>query len=85
MKTSTRKYVAEGVGTFVLVFGGVGSALFVGHWALSQLWMFVLAPVVGAVIAAGVHKFINSDDVVISVRDAETALESQQNERAARA
>jgi aquaporin Z len=60
----------------------IGPALFVGHWAISQLWMFILAPVVGAVIAAGVYKAINSDDVVISVSDAEAALESQQNERA---
>lgn len=60
----------------------IGPAVFVGHWALSQLWMFIVAPAVGAMVAAGVYKVISSDDVVISVRDAEAALESQQNERA---
>src|SRR5690242_1685861 len=30
MSTAMRKYVAEGIGTFVLVFGGVGSAVLAG-------------------------------------------------------
>jgi aquaporin Z len=33
-----------------------GPALFVGGWALSQLWMFWIAPMVGAVAAGAVHK-----------------------------
>ena len=37
-------------------------ALFVGDWALSQLWLFWLAPVVGAVIAGIVHKALLADD-----------------------
>jgi aquaporin Z len=28
-----------------------GPALFVGGWALSQLWMFWLAPIMGAILA----------------------------------
>jgi len=28
-----------------------GPALFVGGWALQQLWLFWLAPIVGAVLA----------------------------------
>ena len=37
-------------------------ALFVGDWALSQLWLFWLAPIVGAVIAGIVHKALLADD-----------------------
>lgn len=33
-------------------------ALFVGDWALSQLWLFWLAPIVGAIIAGVVYKCV---------------------------
>lgn len=32
-----------------------GPALFVGGWALSQLWLFWFAPIVGAAVAAGAY------------------------------
>jgi len=35
-----------------------GVALFVGDWAVGQLWLFWLAPIVGAVIGAGAYRFI---------------------------
>ncbi len=35
-----------------------GVAVFVGGWALSQLWLFWVAPVVGGVLGAGVYRFI---------------------------
>jgi aquaporin Z len=38
-----------------------GVALFVGDWALGQLWLFWVAPVVGAVLGALVYRFIASD------------------------
>ncbi len=37
-------------------------ALFVGDWALSQLWLFWLAPIVGAAIAGIVHRALLADD-----------------------
>jgi aquaporin Z len=33
----------------------IGPALFVGGTALSQLWVFIVAPIVGGLIAAGVY------------------------------
>ena len=33
-----------------------GPALFVGGWALSQLWLFWVAPIAGAVVAGIVHR-----------------------------
>ena len=38
-----------------------GPALFVGDWALDQLWMFWLAPIVGALIAGFVWKWFEKE------------------------
>jgi aquaporin Z len=38
-----------------------GVAVFVGGWAVEQLWLFWVAPIVGAVIGARVHRFIETD------------------------
>ena len=35
-----------------------GVALFVGDWALAQLWLFWVAPIVGALLGAVVYRFI---------------------------
>jgi aquaporin Z len=37
-------------------------ALFVGGWALAQLWLFWLAPLLGALLAGGVTRWLDSDD-----------------------
>ncbi|MCG9695908.1 aquaporin Z [Shewanella sp. Isolate11] len=34
-----------------------GPALFVGDWAVSQLWLFWVAPIAGAIIAGVIYKF----------------------------
>jgi len=39
-----------------------GPALFVGDWALSQLWLFWLAPLIGAVLAGVVYKSLLEGD-----------------------
>jgi aquaporin Z len=40
-----------------------GPALFVGGWALRQLWLFWLAPILGASLAGAVHRFFSGDPV----------------------
>lgn len=40
----------------------ISQAIFVGDWAVSQLWVFVIVPVVGAVLAGFVYKFLKSDN-----------------------
>lgn len=35
-----------------------GTALFVGDWAIGQLWLFWLAPIVGAILGALIYKVI---------------------------
>ena len=39
-----------------------GVAIFVGDWALAQLWLFWVAPIAGALLGAVVYKFIGSTD-----------------------
>jgi aquaporin Z len=38
----------------------MATAVYVGDWALAQLWLFWLAPIVGAVMGAYVYKFLGS-------------------------
>ncbi|HEV7380325.1 MAG TPA: aquaporin, partial [Dyadobacter sp.] len=40
----------------------ISQAVFVGGWALEQVWLFIVAPIAGAALAAVVYKFINTDD-----------------------
>ncbi|MBS0440978.1 MAG: aquaporin Z [Proteobacteria bacterium] len=39
-----------------------GVALYVGDWALAQLWAFWVAPIVGALLGASAYKLIGSKD-----------------------
>lgn len=40
-----------------------GPALFVGGWALAQLWLFWVAPIAGAAAAGVLGKWLHQDDV----------------------
>ncbi len=41
-----------------------GVAVFVGGWAVAQLWLFWVAPIVGGVMGAVVYRAIaNAEDV----------------------
>jgi len=59
----------------------IGPAIFVGGWALSQLWVFIVAPVIGAAIAAALYAVTHAPAEKLSVREAERALETQQAQR----
>lgn len=39
-----------------------GVAIFVGDWALAQLWLFWLAPIVGGILGATVYRFIGREE-----------------------
>jgi len=38
-----------------------GVAIYVGDWAVAQLWAFWVAPIVGAVLGAGIYRFIGAN------------------------
>ena len=37
-----------------------GVAIYVGGWALGQLWLFWVAPIVGGVLGAGAYRLVGS-------------------------
>ena len=41
-----------------------GPALFAGGWAISQLWLFWLAPIIGAVLAGAAYTWMSSEAAV---------------------
>jgi len=49
----------------------IGPALFVGGWALGQLWLFIIAPLVGAALAAVVYMAMREPTVLITSKQAE--------------
>jgi aquaporin Z len=57
----------------------IGPALFVGGWALQQLWLFIVAPMAGAVLAALVYNGFRVPS--LTAREAEQALPTEQQER----
>ena len=38
----------------------ISQAIFVGGWAMEQLWLFIVAPIAGAIVAGIVYKFLQS-------------------------
>lgn len=59
----------------------IGPAVFVGGWAIQQLWLFIVAPLIGAAVTALVYQVIRIPDTTITTRQAERSLGSQQQER----
>src|SRR4051812_12433363 len=57
----------------------IGPAVFVGGWALQQLWLFILAPLAGAVLAAVVYRGIAVP--ILTTQEAEQALATEQAQR----
>ena len=39
-----------------------GVAIFQGDWAVSQLWLFWLAPIAGAVLAGGIYRWFEAEE-----------------------
>lgn len=39
----------------------ISQAVFVGDWALSQLWLFIVIPIAGAALAGLVYRFLKSE------------------------
>ena len=49
-----------------------GPAIFVGGWALRQLWLFWLAPIIGAALAGVAYRFVGEHHHVLDPGRAET-------------
>lgn len=59
----------------------ISQAIFVGGWALAQLWLFIVAPFLGAAIASVVYGALRDPDALLTAKKAEQALESEQYQR----
>jgi aquaporin Z len=57
----TKRLGAEFLGT-VNPARSTAPALFVGGWALGQLWLFWLAPILGAAAAGAVGRWLGEAD-----------------------
>ncbi|KFE68954.1 aquaporin Z [Hyalangium minutum] len=61
----------------------LGPAVFVGGWALEQLWLFIVAPLLGGGLAAAVYRTVRSPVETLTAAQAERSLESERAERLA--
>ncbi len=57
----------------------IGPAVFVGGWAIHQLWLFVVAPLLGGVAASAVYRAIEIP--LLHARDAERTRRVQEVQR----
>jgi aquaporin Z len=62
-------------GTSVNPARSIGPALMVGGWALGQLWLFIVAPVIGAVLGALLHRFLFVGETPIGPEASAVAVE----------
>lgn len=59
----------------------IGPALFVGDWALSQLWLFIVAPLVGALIGAAFHRGLFAAGQPIAAEESAVSAARARNPR----
>jgi aquaporin Z len=55
----------------------IGPAIFVGGWAIDQLWLFIVAPLLGALLGAGLHALLFTHGEEIDPRESAVAAESR--------
>lgn len=69
-------------GTSVNPARSIGPAVFVGDWALEQLWLFIAAPLVGALVAVGAYYFIREveEEQIVDVANAERSFEEERQQ-----
>ena len=62
-------------GTSVNPARSIGPALFVGDWALEQLWLFVVGPLIGALLGAAVHAGLFAGETRIEPEESAVAAD----------
>ena len=61
----------------------IGPALFVGGWALEQLWLFIVAPLAGALLAVVVHRALFAGSVPVEPEESAVAAGTATEARSA--
>jgi len=54
----------------------IGPAIFGGDWALGQLWLFIVGPLLGALLGAGLHAALFAGEPPIAAEESAVARES---------
>jgi aquaporin Z len=54
----------------------IGPALFAGSWAIGQLWLFIVAPLIGGVLGGVIYRWISEQPSTPVVGDAANGLKS---------
>jgi aquaporin Z len=67
-------------GTSVNPARSLGPALVVGGTAISQVWLFIVAPLVGGVLAAGLHRLFYREEGTVLAAEAQQAHETRRTE-----
>jgi len=63
-------------GTSVNPARSLGPAIVVGGTALSQVWLFIVAPLVGGVLAAGLHRLLYREEGIVLAPEAQQGGET---------
>jgi aquaporin Z len=66
-------------GTSVNPARSLGPAIIVGGDAAKQVWLFIVAPLVGAIMAAGVYKYLFAGDGSTAAADAAPAVQADRH------
>jgi aquaporin Z len=53
----------------------IGPAVFVGGWALGQLWLFIVAPLAGGALGAAAHRLLFADARPVAPEESAVAAE----------
>ena len=53
-----------------------GPALIVGGWAMTQLWLFWLAPIIGGMLGGVIYRFISEEPAAQITGDARRSVQS---------
>ena len=56
--------------------GSIGPALLVVDWALAQRWLFIVAPLIGAVLGSLVHRFLFTGSAPVEAEQSAVAGET---------
>jgi aquaporin Z len=59
----------------------IGPAVLVGGWALQQLWLFIVAPMTGGVLAAVLYRTMRVPGPLLTTKQAEKSLTRQRADR----
>lgn len=59
-------------------------AVYVGDWALGQLWLFWVAPIAGALLGAAIYRFVGAEESAKALADAGGRAHPERRQRQVR-